>query len=105
MWHKGCSSGRFGFRSLRVDEARSRRSLVEMLYFDGCPNHEPALAVVERVDRELGTNAEVRLVNVPDHATAERVRFLGSPTVRVDGVDVDPHAEQRTEYALSCRVF
>ena len=81
------------------------RPRVEILYFDGCPNHEPALAVVERVDRELGTNADVRLVNVPDHATAERVRFLGSPTVRVDGVDVDPHAEQRTEYALSCRVF
>jgi hypothetical protein len=83
----------------------SRRPLVEILYFDGCPNHEPALAVVERVDRELGTNADVRLVNVPDHATAERVRFLGSPTIRVDGVDVDPRAEQRTEYALSCRVF
>ena len=55
----------------------SRRPLVEILYFDGCPNHEPALAAVERVDRELGTNADVRLVNVPDHATAERVRFLG----------------------------
>jgi len=67
----------------------TRRPLVEILYFDGCPNHEPALATVERVDRELGTNADVRLVNVPDHATAERVRFLGSPTVRVDGVDVD----------------
>ncbi len=84
---------------------RSRRPLVEILYFGGCPNHEPALALIERVDRELGTNAEVRLVNVPDQATAERVRFLGSPTVRIDGVDVDPHAEQRTEYALSCRVF
>lgn len=79
--------------------------LVEILYFDGCPNHEPALTLVERVDQELGTNAEVRLVNVPDQATAELVRFLGSPTVRIDGVDVDPHAEQRAEYALSCRVF
>ena len=42
-----------------------RRPVVEILYFDGCPNHEPALATVERVDRELGTNADVRLVNVP----------------------------------------
>lgn len=82
-----------------------RRPLVEIFYFDGCPNHEPALALVERVDRDLGTNAEVRLVNVADQDTAERLRFLGSPTVRVDGVDVDPRAEQRAEYALSCRVF
>jgi Alkylmercury lyase len=83
----------------------ARRPLVEILYFDGCPNHELALALVERVDRELGTNADVRMVNVPDQATAERARFLGSPTVRVDGIDVDPHARERTEYALSCRVF
>jgi hypothetical protein len=85
--------------------SEGRRPLVEILYFDGCPNHEPSLALVERVDRELGTSAEVRLVKVADQATAERLRFLGSPTIRVDGVDVDPDTEQRTGYALSCRVF
>jgi len=58
--------------------SQPRRPLVEILYFDGCPNHEPALALVERVDRELGTDAEARLVNVPDQAAAERLRFLGS---------------------------
>jgi hypothetical protein len=82
-----------------------RRPLVEILYFEGCSNHEPALALVERVDRELGTDADVRRVNVPDQEAAERLRFLGSPTVRVDGIDIDPHAEQRADYALSCRVF
>ena len=82
-----------------------RRPVVEILYFDGCPNHEPALAMVERVDGELGADADVRLVNVPDQETAERLRFLGSPTIRVDGVDVDPHSDARSEYALACRVF
>jgi hypothetical protein len=85
--------------------SQPRRPLIEILYFDGCPNHEPALGLVERVDRELGTGAEIRLVNVPDQETAERLRFLGSPTIRVDGVDVDPHVEQRIGYALSCRIF
>jgi len=82
-----------------------RRPLVEILYFDGCPNHEPAVALVERIDRELGTRAEVRLVNVPDREAANRLRFLGSPTVRVDGVDVDPRTQERNDYALSCRIF
>ena len=82
-----------------------RRPLVEILYFDGCPNHEPAVALVERIDRELGARAEVRLVNVPDREAANRLRFLGSPTIRVDGVDVDPRTEERRDYALSCRIF
>ncbi len=79
--------------------------LVEILYFDGCPNHHPAIALVERVSRELGIEPEVRLVNVPDQAAAQRLRFLGSPTIRVAGRDVDPHSEGRGDYALSCRVF
>jgi hypothetical protein len=82
-----------------------RRPLVEIFYFEGCPNHEPAVALVERLDRELGTGAELRLVNVPDQETATRLRFLGSPTVRVDGVDVDPLTELRSDYALACRIF
>jgi hypothetical protein len=83
----------------------STTPLVEILYFDGCPNHEPALALVERLSRELGIELELQLVNVPDQATAERLGFLGSPTVRVGGIDVDPSTEERRDYALSCRVF
>lgn len=33
------------------------------------------------------------------------LRFLGSPTIRVGGRDVDPHTKDRDDYALSCRVF
>ncbi len=79
--------------------------LVEILYFDGCPNHEPAVALVERVSRELGIVPNLRLVNVPDQEAARLLRFLGSPTIRVGGVDVDPQTEERDDYALSCRLF
>jgi alkylmercury lyase-like protein len=85
--------------------SKRRRPLVEILYFTGCRNHEPAVALVEQIDRELGTGAEIRLVNVPDQEAANRLRFLGSPTIRVDGVDVDPLTAQRSDYALSCRIF
>ena len=80
-------------------------ALVEIFYFDGCPNHHPALALVKRVSRELGIEPEVRLVNVPDQEAARKLHFLGSPTIRVGGRDVDPNSEERSDYALSCRVF
>jgi hypothetical protein len=91
-----------------VDQAAAAGAggpLVEILYFDGCPNHHPAIALVERISRELGINPELRLVNVPDQQAAQRVRFLGSPTIRVGGVDVDPDTAERDDYALSCRIF
>ena len=82
-----------------------RRPRVEILYFDGCPNHEPALALVEQVAAELGLQAEIELVEVADAGTATRLRFLGSPSVRVDGRDVEPGADERSDFVLSCRVY
>ena len=79
--------------------------VVEVLYFDGCPNHLPALALLERVADELGIEPELRLVKVADQEAARRLRFLGSPTIRVGGRDVDPCTEERSDYGLSCRVF
>ena len=78
---------------------------VEILYFDGCPNHEPAHELVEQVAAELGMQAEIELVEVPDADTATRLRFLGSPSVRVDGRDVEPGADERSDFVLSCRVY
>jgi hypothetical protein len=81
------------------------RPLVEILYFDGCPNYGAARAMVERVSRALGLEPELRLVDVPDEVSARRLRFLGSPTIRVAGRDVDLQAGERDEYVLSCRVY
>lgn len=81
------------------------RPRVEVLYFDGCPNYRETIALVERISRELGLDPAIRLVNVPDPETAERERFLGSPTVRVAGRDVEPGADSRTEFVLACRIY
>ncbi len=47
----------------------------------------------------------VELVRVEDADAAEAARFLGSPTIRIDGVDVEPVTSQRTDYGLKCRLF
>jgi hypothetical protein len=82
-----------------------RRPSVEILYFEGCPNYEPARALVERLAAQLRIDPDIRLVEVADPDTAVELRFLGSPTVRVDGADVEPGAEERRDFALSCRIY
>lgn len=81
-----------------------RRPRVEILYFEGCPNHEAARALVEQVAAELRVEPEIALVRVPDADAAVQHRFLGSPTVRVDG-RVEPNAEERGDFVFSCRVY
>jgi hypothetical protein len=79
--------------------------LVEILYFEGCPNHEPARELVERIALDLEIDVDLRLVNVQTPDDVQRLRFLGSPTVRVNGQDVEPGAAERTNYVHSCRVY
>jgi hypothetical protein len=81
------------------------RPQVVILYFEGCPNHEPARALVERVASELRVEPAIQLVEVADAASAAELRFLGSPTVRVEGCDVEPGADERDEFVMACRVY
>ena len=77
---------------------------IEVLYFDGCPTYVAATRTVSEVLAKLGMDAEVELVGVNSDEEAERLRFPGSPTIRVDGEDLFPVPE-RAEYALGCRIY
>jgi hypothetical protein len=78
---------------------------VEVLFFDGCPNYEAFLPHLRELVAASGVDTAVELVRVADSDTAEQKRFLGSPTVRVDGKDVEPGADRRTDFGLQCRLF
>lgn len=83
----------------------TRRPHVEIIYFEGCPNYEHAGELVERVAAELRVEPEIDVLEVADAEAVAELRFLGSPTVRVDGRDVEPGADERTHFALSCRTY
>lgn len=78
---------------------------IVILYFDGCPNHLPTAQLVREVVQSLGLDATIREVEVRDAEDAARLRFFGSPTVQVDGEDVDPAVRSRADYSFSCRMY
>ena len=82
-----------------------RPTLVEVLTVAGCPQRDAAIALVHRACAELGSIAEIRVIDIPDQQAAEQARFLGSPTIRVDGRDVDPDADRDAECICSCRIY
>jgi hypothetical protein len=78
---------------------------IDLLYFDGCPSQEAFLPRLHELLDRAGVDATVRLIRVQSDADAARERFLGSPTLRVDGRDVDPGAAERSDYGLKCRLY
>ena len=77
---------------------------VELLYWAGCPSHPKALADLREALVRAGLDPDsviVREVETEPEAAAQR--FIGSPTIRVDGVDVQPPRDEPT--GLTCRVY
>jgi hypothetical protein len=68
--------------------------LVELLYLDGCPGIERVLAIVAPLAEATGARIVQRRVETWEEAEAQR--FLGSPTVRLNGVDVEPAPRSAT---------
>ena len=78
---------------------------VELLFFDGCPSHERLMPRLRELLDDAGVSEEIGLIPVETLEAADEQRFLGSPTLRIDGVDVDPTAGERTDYGLKCRIY
>jgi hypothetical protein len=77
---------------------------IDVLYWAGCPSHPEALDLLEDVLAERGVEASVVLREITSQVEAERERFPGSPTIRVDGRDVDPTGADARP-ALTCRIY
>jgi hypothetical protein len=82
----------------------TRTPSVELLWWEGCPSTDEALAMLRDEMSALGLDAQaIEVHEVSTEADAQRKEFVGSPTIRVDGRDVQPVPEE--PIGLSCRVY
>jgi len=78
---------------------------VEVLYVEGCPNVEPTIERLKKIFQAVRLNPTISLTRVEDAVMATTVGFLGSPTVRINGLDIEPSARQRTAFGMMCRTY
>ncbi len=78
---------------------------IEILYFDGCPNVTTTVERLKSVLAESGLDHPITSVRVGDRAAAQSTGFLGSPTIRINGVDIEPSARSRKDFGLMCRRY
>jgi hypothetical protein len=79
--------------------------IVELLWFSGCSNHRVARAMLQEVVADLAPGTPIHDIDVTDPATAASVQFPGSPTILVDGRDVDPDYADPGDYTPRCRLY
>jgi hypothetical protein len=78
------------------------KAKVEFLFFKSCPGHRQALINLNAALQESRVRADIVLINVTSEAQAANVSFQGSPSIRVNGKDLDGRNEG---HSYACRIY
>ena len=78
---------------------------VEVLYVSECPSHPAAVKLVKEILAAEGVAPDIHEVLVRDERMACELKFLGSPTIRINGRDVAGDSQTSKDFALSCRLY
>ena len=78
---------------------------IEVLYVPNCPNHALAIQRLSEVLTAEKIEANLSEVLVSSAAMAHALKFPGSPTIRINGNDIEPQTEERPSFGLMCRLY
>ena len=79
--------------------------MIEILYVADCPHYEPATLEISKALREEHLSAQVKHIEIRGQDMAEALRFLGSPTIRINGVDIEALARNANGFGMCCRCY
>lgn len=77
--------------------------MIEFFFFAGCPSHERALEMLRAELEALGIEEELTVVEVTSDDQATELAFPGSPTIRVNGADIQDPGDEPA--GLTCRIY
>jgi len=75
---------------------------IEFLYFEGCPSYKPALDYLKEVIDEENIDAKLELILVESPEDAQKVGFQGSPSIKVNGIDLE---DKNDGFFFNCRLY
>ena len=78
---------------------------VRVLFTEDCPHRAPTLRLVCDVMEELGVESSIEEIAVWNVEQARRLHFLGSPTVLIDGRDIEPARRMDINFGIKCRLY
>ena len=77
---------------------------IDILYLAGCPSYRPTAERIQNLLREENVAGQIRCIEISDLEHPDR-RFLGSPTILVNGVDIEPCARTDVRFGMCCRIY
>ena len=78
---------------------------IEFLFWEECPSHGPTWERLQAILKEKGLKAQVTRIEIRTDEDAKQWNFCGSPTIEINGEDIDPKGAQAQRIGLNCRIY
>ena len=63
---------------------------IQVLHVENCPHLSITIETLKQALQELNIESEIEKIVIKDQKDAEKFRFLGSTSVRINNIDIDP---------------
>ncbi len=74
---------------------------IRVLCSEGCANTPPTVELVKNVAQDINIPVDIEIVMVGTQEQARKLRFLGSPTVQIEGFDIEPSARDSLAFGFT----
>lgn len=78
---------------------------VDVFGIAGCPNVVPTVQRIRQAAADLQIAVDVCPITLSEEDDPAMFQFLGSPTILIAGLDIEPAARGRSDYAFGCRMY
>jgi hypothetical protein len=81
-------------------KGNNMKAEVQVLFSEGCDNTPPTIDLIKQISSELGIEIDLKLIRIENQDQANQWKFLGSPTVQVNGLDIEPSARSAVVFGI-----
>ncbi len=74
---------------------------VKIIHLKGCDGAVTSRAMVEEVAQELNTPVTIENILIETEEKAIEYRHIGSPTIQINGLDIDPSVRESTLFGIT----
>ncbi len=78
---------------------------IDLLFVEGCLGYQQTLKFIKEIVDDKGIDAHINLMEIETDRDAGRLHFVGSPTVRVGGMDIEKNLVRSKEYGVKNRLY
>lgn len=79
---------------------------IQLLHTESCHSYQEALVGIKEALKELGLSAELEVIPVDSPEKARDYKFPGSPTIKINGLDLEPELEATENFSINaCRTY